>query len=404
MTQKGHLMARSLSLTAYSVILGLVAAVGPFAIDMYLPAMPVIGADFGASMQSVQWTIVAYFIAFGLAQLIYGPWADQAGRKPPMYTGLALFMAGTMICAMAPGIGWLIAGRIVQGLGGAANMVVLRAVIRDLATGPSATRMMSTIMIVIAVSPLLAPLSGSALLAFGSWRLIFWALLIAAALSFFLIRFALPETLTDANRQRFDLATTWTETKVLLADKPFMVMTFLAGFSFASFFVFISSASFVYSGQFGLSPTQFSFAFAINAVGFFAASQFSGPLAQRLGTLRMISLATMGFALSTFAGFGLGLAGLANLPVTMAALFVGNIFLGLILPTSQVQALEDHGANAGLAASLGGTMQMVAAGALVAAAGPFLDGTVVPMQGAIALCGLLALGLSWMIPRQAALA
>jgi DHA1 family bicyclomycin/chloramphenicol resistance-like MFS transporter len=397
-------MARTLSLTAHSIILGLVAAVGPFAIDMYLPAMPEIGADLGASMQEVQWTIVAYFIAFGLAQLVYGPWADQAGRKPPLYTGLALFMVGTVVCAVAPSIGWLIAGRVLQGLGGAANMVVLRAVIRDLATGPAATRMMSTIMIVIAVSPLLAPLSGSALLAFGSWRLIFWALLVAAALSFFLIHFALPETLAPANRQRFDARSMRRGAGQLLQDRPFMVMTFLAGFAFASFFVFIASASFVYTQEFGLGPTGFSLAFAINAVGFFAASQFASPLAQRMGTLRMIRLATTGFALATFAGFALGLAGMATLPVTMVALFIGNIFLGVILPTAQVQALEDHGANAGLASSLGGTMQMVAAGVLVGAAGPFLDGTVVPMQGAIALCGALALGLSWMIPRQAAVA
>jgi DHA1 family bicyclomycin/chloramphenicol resistance-like MFS transporter len=397
-------MARTLSLTSHSIILGLVAAVGPFAIDMYLPAMPAIGAELGASMQAVQWTIVAYFIAFGLAQLVYGPWADQAGRKPPLYTGLVLFMVGTVVCAVAPSIGWLIAGRVLQGLGGAANMVVLRAVIRDLATGPAATRMMSTIMIVIAVSPLLAPLSGSALLTFGSWRLIFWALLVAAALSFFLIHFALPETLDPARRQRFDARTMRAGVGQLLRDRPFMVMTFLAGFAFASFFVFIASASFVYTQEFGLGPTEFSFAFAVNAVGFFAASQFASTLAMRMGTLRMIRLATTGFALATFAGFGLGLAGLASLPVTMAALFVGNIFLGVILPTAQVQALEDHGSNAGLASSLGGTMQMVAAGVLVGAAGPFLDGTVVPMQGAIALCGALALGLSWMIPRQAAVA
>ena len=397
-------MARAVSLTTMAVILGLVAAVGPFAIDMYLPAMPDIGEEFAADQQAVQWTIVGYFITFGLAQLVYGPWADQAGRKPPLYAGLALFILGTVICAMAPSIGWLIVGRMVQGVGGAANMVVLRAVIRDLATGPAATRMMSTIMIVIAVSPLLAPLSGSAILAFGDWRLIFWALLAAGVLSFFLIHFALPETLTEANRQRFDFASTLHGAKVLLADRGFMVMTFLAGFAFASFFVFIASASFVYTLQFGLSATQFSLAFAVNAIGFFAASQFAAPLAQRLGTMRMIVLATTGFALATFAGFALGLAGLATLPVAMTTLFIGNVFLGVILPTTQVQALEEHGDIAGLAASLGGTMQMVAAGVLVAAAGPFLDGTVVPMLGAIALCGLISLLLSRMIPRQAALA
>jgi DHA1 family bicyclomycin/chloramphenicol resistance-like MFS transporter len=397
-------MARPVSLTLMSVILGLVAAVGPFAIDMYLPAMPEIGRDLGVNQQAVQWTIVGYFITFGLAQLAYGPWADEAGRKPPLYAGLALFILGTVICALAPTIGWLIFGRMVQGLGGAATMVVLRAVIRDLATGPQATRMMSTIMIVIAVSPLLAPLSGAGLLAFGDWRLIFWALLGAATLSFFLIHFALPETLTDQNRQRFDLATTLAGTRRLLADRGFMVMTFLAGFAFASFFVFIASASFVYTQAFGLSPTEFSFAFAVNAIGFFAASQFASPLSQRMGTLRMIALATLGFAAATFVGFGLALAGLASLPVTMSTLFVGNVFLGVILPTAQVQALEEHGDNAGLASSLGGTLQMVAAGVLVAAAGPFLDGTVLPMLGAIAVCGLLALVLSRMIPRQAAFA
>jgi MFS transporter, DHA1 family, multidrug resistance protein len=401
---KGHPMARTLSLTAMSLILGLIAAVGPFAIDMYLPAMPDIGRAFGVDQQYVQWTIVGYFITFGLAQLAYGPWADQAGRKPPLYFGLAIFIIGTVICALATSIWMLILGRMVQGFGGAANMVVLRAVIRDLATGPAATRMMSTIMIVIAVSPLLAPLSGAGLMAFGDWRLIFWALLLAAVLSFFLIHFAVPETLTDANRQRFDWASTVAGTKVLLADRGFMTMTFLAGFAFASFFVFIANASFVYTEDFGLTPTQFSFAFAVNAIGFFAASQFAAPLSQRIGTMRMITIASVGFAMATFAGFAFGLLGLASLPVTMTTLFIGNMFLGVILPTAQVQALEEHGSIAGLASSLGGTMQMVAAGVLVAVAGPFLDATITPMLGAIALCGLIALILSRMIPRQAATA
>ena len=392
-------MTQPVSLMRYSIILGLVAAVGPFAIDMYLPAMPAIEADLATSMQSVQWTIVAYFLAFGLAQLFYGPWADQAGRKPPMYAGLALFMIGTVICALAPSIEVLIFGRFVQGVGGAANMVVLRAVIRDLATGEGATRMMATIMIVIAVSPLLAPLSGAGLLAYGTWRLIFWVLLAAAALSFFLIYFMVEETLHPDQRQKFDLATMRRGVGVLLRDRGFMSMTFLAGFAFASFFVFIASASFVYAGQFGLSPAQFSFAFAINAFGFFGASQFAAPLGKRLGSQRMIALATAGFAICTCTLFAIGLAGYATLPVTVTGLFLGNMFLGVMLPVAQVLALEEQSEHAGLAASLGGTMQMVAAGVLVAAAGPFLDGTVVPMLAAIALCGVLAFAFSRMIPK-----
>ena len=397
-------MPKSVSLMRYSLILGLVAAVGPFAIDMYLPAMPKIQSDLATTMQAVQWTIVAYFLAFGVAQLVYGPWADQAGRKPPMYAGLALFMIGTVICALAPTVEILIFGRFIQGIGGAANMVVLRAMIRDLATGADATRMMSTVMIVIAISPLLAPLSGSALLTFGTWRLVFWALLLAASLSFFMIYFMVDETLSPDNRQRFDLVTMRKGLGVLFTDRGFLAMTFLAGFAFASFFVFIASASFVYTGQFGLSPTQFSLAFAINAFGFFAASQFAATISRRLGAKKMIVRATTGFALATFGLFALALLGFANLYVTIAGLFLANMFLGVVLPTAQVLALEEQGEHAGLAASLGGTMQMVAAGVLVAATGPFMDGTVVPMLGAIALCGVIALVLSRLIPRHAAVA
>lgn len=397
-------MPKSVSLLRYSLVLGLVAAVGPFAIDMYLPAMPAIQGDLATTMQAVQWTIVAYFLAFGVAQLIYGPWADQAGRKPPMYAGLVLFMLGTVICAVAPTVEMLILGRFIQGIGGAANMVVLRAMIRDLATGADATRMMSTIMIVIAISPLLAPLSGSALLAFGSWRLVFWALLLAASLSFFLIHFMVDETLAPENRQRFDRATMRKGLGVLFTDQGFLAMTFLAGFAFASFFVFIASASFVYTGQFGLSPTQFSLAFAVNAFGFFTASQFAATISRRVGAKKMIVRATTGFALATFGLFALALLGFANLYVTIAGLFLANMFLGVVLPTAQVLALEEQGEHAGLAASLGGTMQMVAAGVLVAATGPFMDGTVVPMLGAIALCGVIALVLSRLIPHHAAVA
>ena len=186
-----------------------------------------------------------------------------------------------VICAVAPTVEILIFGRFIQGIGGAANMVVLRAMIRDLATGADATRMMSTIMIVIAISPLLAPLSGSALMAFGSWRLVFWALLLAASLSFLLIYFMVDETLPPENRQRFDLITMRKGLGVLFSDRGFLAMTFLAGFAFASFFVFIASASFVYTGQFGLSPTQFSFAFAINAfcyIGLLTVLQLTRPL------------------------------------------------------------------------------------------------------------------------------
>lgn len=377
-----------------ALVLGLLSCIGPFAIDMYLPAMPDIGADLGASVPQMQGTITAYFIAFGLAQLLYGPWADQAGRKPPLYAGITIFLLGSVICTFAPTVGWLLLGRAVQGFGGAALMVLPRAIIRDLYTGPAATRLMAAVMLVISVSPMLAPLVGSGLMVLTGWRGIFAALLIAGVVSFAILALAQPETLPPAQRRPFDRAAMTQGTKRLLTNRLFMGLTFLGGFGMASFFVFIASASFVYTQAFGLSPTGFSIAFAINAIGFFAASQAAGPLGLRLGARRVMAMAATGFALTTVALFALALMGAMTLTLCVAGLFLANACLGLIIPTTMVMALDDHGDIAGLASSLGGTLQMLAGGLMVAATGPFFDGTATPMLGAIALCGVLTFVLS----------
>lgn len=377
-----------------AMILGLLSCIGPFAIDMYLPAMPMIGDALGAPITAMQTTITAYFIAFGLAQLIYGPWADKAGRKPPLYAGITIFLFGSLICTFAPTAGWLILGRAVQGFGGAALMVVPRAIIRDMYTGHAATRLMAAVMLVISVSPMLAPLAGAGLMAVTGWRGIFAVLLVAGGISLLILALAQPETLRPENRQPFDFAATLRGSRRLLTDRTFMGLTFLGGFGMASFFVFIASASFVYTESFGLSPTGFSLAFAINAIGFFAASQAAGPLGLRLGAKRVMVWATFGFFAFTLALFVLGLLGHANLTVCIGGLFLANACLGLIIPTTMVMALDEHGDIAGLASSLGGTLQMVAGGVMIAASGPFFDGTVTPMLGAIALCGVLALALS----------
>ena len=377
-----------------ALVLGLLSCIGPFAIDMYLPAMPLIGADLGTSIQAMQGTIVAYFIAFGLAQLVYGPWADRSGRKPPLYAGIAVFLMGSVICTLAPTVEWLLLGRAVQGLGGAALLVVPRAIIRDLYTGPQATRLMAAVMMVISVSPMLAPLAGSGLMAVTGWRAIFGVLVVAGFVSLAILARFQPETLAPQDRQPLNWAAMRRGIARLLTDPLFLGLTFLGGFGMASFFVFIASASFVYTGAFGLSPTGFSIAFAINAVGFFGASQVAGPLAMRHGAAKVMAWASAGFALFTVALFALALAGWMTLALCVAGLFLANACLGLIIPTAMVMALDAHGDIAGLASSLVGTLQMLAGGAMIAAAGPFFDGTAGPMLGAIALCGLLVLGLS----------
>jgi MFS transporter, DHA1 family, multidrug resistance protein len=387
-----------------ALVLGLLSAIGPFAIDMYLPAMPGIAADLGTTVQAMQGSIVAYFIAFGLAQLIYGPWADRSGRKPPLYAGIGVFIVGSIICTVAPTVEWLLAGRFVQGLGGAALMVVPRAIIRDMYTGPAATRLMAAVMMVISVSPMLAPLAGSGIMAFWDWRAIFGVLVIAALASLSILALYQPETLGPAHRQPFNLGAMRRGSVRLLTDPLFMGLTFLGGFGLASFFVFIASASFVYTGDFGLSPTEFSLAFAINAIGFFAASQAAGPLGMRYGAPQVMAWASVGFAAFTIALFALAMAGAVSLPVCIVGLFLANACLGLIIPTTMVMALDAHGDIAGLASSLGGTLQMLAGGMMIVAAGPFFDGTVAPMLGAIAVCGGLVLALSRLVAARQAIA
>lgn len=389
----------SASLMRPALVLGLLSAVGPFAIDMYLPAMPEIGADLGAGIPAMQGTIISYFIAFGLAQLIYGPWADQAGRKVPIYAGLVIFMFGTLICTFAPHTEALLLGRFVQGLGGAAVMVVPRAVIRDLSTGHEATRMMAAIMMVISVSPFLAPLAGAGLMAVAGWRAIFGALVLATLAALLMTRFLLQETLPPENRQPVSLKATLAGAQHLLRHKSFMALTFLGGFGMASFFVFLASASFVYAQDFGLTPTQFSLAFALNALGFFSASQVAARLGLRFGAQMVMFWATCGFAAFAIGLFGIALIGGATLWVTVAGLFLANACLGLVIPTAMVMALEEHGPIAGLASSLGGTMQMLAGGAMIAVASPFFDGSVTPMLGAIATCAALALVLALVVAR-----
>lgn len=375
-----------------ALLLGLLSAVGPFAIDMYLPALPMVAEDLGTTEAGAALTLTAYFLTFGIAQMIYGPMADAVGRKRPLVIGLAIFLAATMLASLAPTLGWLIAARAAQALGAATLMAVPRAVIRDMATGPDAARMMAAVMIVISISPMLAPLTGSFVLVWGGWREIFAVLGVAALVSLALVIFVLPETLAPDRRQPVRAAAMVSGARRLLCDRRFMGLTMVGGFGMASFFVFLSMASFVYTRQFGLTPTGFSIAFAINAVGFFSASQFAGKLGQMFGMERVITSAITGFLGVTLALLTAVALGAETLPVVVAGLFLANACLGLVIPTAMVLALDPHPDIAGLASSLGGTIQMLTGGVMIALTGLLTEATALGMVAAVTICAALAWG------------
>ncbi|HWU62927.1 MAG TPA: multidrug effflux MFS transporter [Ensifer sp.] len=377
-----------------AVILALLGAVGPVAIDMYIPALPKIAADLHADAAAAQWTLMSFFSAFGICQLIYGPASDSVGRKPPLYFGLGLFLVASAACALAPSMGWLIAARFVQGVGAAAVMSIPRAVIRDLYTGSDATRLMSTIMLVTSVSPMLAPLGGSGLMAAFGWPAVFWFAAGTAGISLLLTRFGLKETLHPEYRTPFELGGMIAAFKVLIRDRNFIGQTLIGGAGMASFFAFLATAPFLYTQHFGLTSTQFSLAFALNALGFFGSSQFAANLGNRFGAMPVVRFCVAGFAVATVLLYIVFATGIGTFVMLVGLLIVANAFLGLVIPTAMVLSLEEHGPIAGTAASLGGTMQMLIGAAAIVGVSAVFDGKPVTMAAVIGLCGVVALVVS----------
>jgi len=373
-----------------AIILGLLSAIGPFAIDMYLPALPTIATDLRAETGAVQMSLLAFFIALAIAQLFCGPLSDMVGRKLPLYGGLILFAIGSVGSALATNIDVLVMFRFLQGLGAAAGTVIPRAVVRDLHTGVDAARLMSLLMLVFSISPILAPLSGSVLIDFFGWRGVFWAVLVAALVGIVLVATALKETRGAEARLESNLSSALRGYGRLLKDRYFMGLAAIGGFGIASFFVYLANSSFILIDHYGLTRSQYAVAFSVNAVSFFSVSQLNGVLGARFGLRRVMRVAVSGFAAVMLAMFAAVLMGHHSLWLIASFLFVGYGFLGLVIPTTAVLALEDHGEIAGTASALLGTLHFVIGGIAIGITGAFFDGSALPMIGGIAACAVTA--------------
>jgi MFS transporter, DHA1 family, multidrug resistance protein len=372
----------------------LLSAIGPFAIDMYLPALPAIGLALHADVHAVQTSLLAFFISFAGSQIVYGPASDIFGRKPPLYVGIALFVVGSVGCALSPDIVWLIGFRFVQGLGAGAPIVVPRAIVRDLHTGAEATKLMALLMLVFSVSPILAPLVGSLIIDAAGWRAIFWTVTAIGVIGFAMTVLSLEETRSRDDRARSDIGSTVRAFALLLRDTRFIGLTAIGGFGMASFFIYLANSSFVLINHYGLTPRQYSLAFSVNAASFIGVSQFAGKLAERYGLPRVVSVAVIGFTVSMCVLLALNLAGFDQLAVMIVMLLIGFGFLGLVVPTTSVMGLDDHGDIAGAASALMGTLQLVMGAIVMAGMSAFADGTARPMVVGIAISALLALVLT----------
>ena len=378
-----------------ALILALLSAIGPFAIDMYLPALPAIGQSLGAEVGAVQWSLTAFFLALGCGQLLYGPISDMLGRKPPLYFGLGLFTLASVGCALATNIETLVALRFVQGLGAAAGMAIPRAVVRDLHTGNEAARLMSLLMLVFSVSPILAPLVGSGVIAVSGWRGVFWVVALAAVAGLALVYGMLNETRPAHDRVESSLGSALRAYGVLLRDTHYLGLVFIGGCAMSGFFVYLASSPFVLINHYGLTPTQYSLAFSFNAIAFIGASQFTATLGARFGLVRVVKAAASASGVVMLALVGYYLAGGDRLEVLIALYFVASAFMGLVIPTTSVLALEEHGAIAGTASALLGTLQMLSGAAAMGIVGLFANGEPLPMVIGMATGALIGVALTW---------
>jgi DHA1 family bicyclomycin/chloramphenicol resistance-like MFS transporter len=249
---------------------------------------------------------------------------------------------------------------------------------------------MSMLMLVFSVSPILAPLAGSVTVSLANWRVIFWAVTVAALLGIVMISLWLRETRPAAQRAASSLGSAMAGYGLLLRDRHFLGLTFIGAFGMAGFFAYLANSSFVLIEHYGLTPAQYSVFFAVNAASFIGASQFNGRLSERYGLARVVRIGVLGACLPALALFVAFAAGIDSLALLATLVFVSCGFNGLVVPITSVMALDEHGEIAGTASALLGTLQMVTGALVMACIAPFVNGTAMPMVSGIAACVTIA--------------
>lgn len=386
--------AHDAQIRRHAIVLGLLTAIGPFAIDMYLPVLPAIGHSLHAAPNAVQASLMVFFLALGAGQLVAGPLSDMLGRRRPMLVGLVLFIAASVGCALAPNVQTLVALRLVQGLGACACMVTPRAIVRDLYTGTDAARLMSLGLTVYSVSPIVAPLVGSVVADLSGWRGVFGVIALLAVAGIATVVWLLPETRPAAARLQSSFKGAMGGYGVLLRDRQFLVFACMASLALSSFFVYVANSSFVMSAHFGVSPRSYAVLFALNAVSLVAVSQMNGRLVASFGLRRVLRMAVGVQVVAMVTLLALTLGGVDRLDVLVGLLLVGYGCNGVIVPATFVLAMEGHPALAGTASALIGTFNFVGGALMVAMVAPFADGSTLPMVAGIAACSVGVFGLS----------
>lgn len=362
----------SSSLRSYSLswiaLLGMLTALAPLSIDMYLPALPQIASSLSVSTAMVSNTVPAYFFGLVIGQLIYGPISDRIGRKKPLYFGLSIFVLASILCAFATQVEWLIAARVLQALGGCVGIVVARAAIRDRLSPAESAQAYSLLILVMGLAPILAPLMGSMLLQWVGWRGIFAALALFGLFCLVMINRRFEETLPEASRRHLSFPQIFATYWDLLKDNRFRTPALAGGALMAVMYCYISVSSALFIDHFKVTPQQFSLIFGFNAAGLIALSQLNGFMVKKIGLLPLLNLGASMQLFGVVLLLSLEFSGHATLALTMLCLFFIVSGIGFTAPNSTAIALASQGHRAGMASALLGAIQFgcgLLAGAIV---------------------------------------
>ena len=343
---------------AWIMMLGLIVAIGPLSIDMYLPALPAMADDFGVSTAFMANSVPAYFVGLVFGQLIYGPLSDRVGRVKPLYFGMALYVVASIVCATTSSEYVLFAGRTVQALGACVGAVVTRAAIRDRLTAKQTAKAFSIMILVMGLAPILAPSRGALFLQFFDWHSIFWFLAAFGMLNLLLTKFFFFETLSEENRNARPAKEVLSQYWDLLKDPRFNYPAIGGGLLMGAMFVYISSASELIMDTYGVSATHFGWLFGMNAAGFVGLTQLNQWLTNRFRILSILRFGTMMQVISAAALFIIGLifGTDAWLPLVLGCIFFCIAGLGLTQPNASAIALAFQKTRAGMASAMQGSL------------------------------------------------
>lgn len=382
------------------LILALVSAFAPLATDMYLPGFEQMAEHFEVSSGRIEATLSVFFLGLTLGQVLYGPLVDRYGRRGPLLAGIGLYVLATMGCLLTRDATVFIGMRFLQAIGGCAGMIVARAMVNDLYKGAESARVLSLLMIMMALAPIVAPLLGAWILLVANWKGIFIFMLAFGLLCAVLVVSYIPETLQTEDRKMIRISTTLRTYAALFRQRAFILPALAGGLAQTCLFSFITGSPFVMMGLFGLNEQQYSWIFAIIAAGLIVGAQINRMCLRRWSVKRLLGL---GLCVNLVAGLVMAAMVVSgSLVLFLVPLWFVIASLGLISGNAAAMAMEASGKFVGSGSALVGILQFGFAflvSSLVAAA---QNGTAYPMSTAIIIAGFLANAVwLWFLPTTA---